>query len=212
MLDERIRRGEIDEAEVRAAALQLARFFAGLPPVEIAPAEYRARLERGVASDRHELSRPELGLPPQRIASIAEAQLAFLAQRADLFDERVRKGRIVEGHGDLRPEHICLVTPPAIIDCLEFAQELRIGDPTDELSFLGLECERLGKPAVGQWFLDAYREVTRDEPPAELLRFHRRYRALRRAVIAVWHLRDPMYRNPEPWLATARHYLDLAAR
>mgnify|MGYP006202207167 CR=1 FL=1 len=37
-------------------------------------------------------------------------------------------GRIVEGHGDLRPEHIYLGTPPAIIDRLEFSMELRTLD------------------------------------------------------------------------------------
>jgi aminoglycoside phosphotransferase family enzyme len=210
MLDARIRCGGIEETEVRPAAFELAKFFAGAPPVAITAAEYLTRLARGVRSDRAELCRPELELPADRIASIADAQLAVLERRVELFAERVRSGRIVEGHGDLRPEHVCLLPQPAIIDCLEFARELRICDPADELAFLALECERLGAPAVGRWFLDVYREVTGDEPPPELLRFHRNYRALRRAVIAVWHLADPMYRDPDPWLALARRYLTLA--
>ena len=30
------------------------------------------------------------------------------------------QGRVVDGHGDLRPEHICFCEPIAIFDCLEF--------------------------------------------------------------------------------------------
>ena len=210
MLDRRILQGGLAEAEVRPAALHLARFYAQAPPVEMSPAAYRKQLAEGVCGDLQELRRPELGLPASRVQAIAEAQLAFLEQRAALFEERVRKGRIVEGHGDLRPEHICLADEPAIIDCLEFARDLRVLDAADELAFLALECERLGDPRVGGWFLDAYREVTGDVPPGPLLGFHRRYRALRRAKIAIWHLVDPEVRQPEMWRGRALRYLELA--
>ena len=62
--------------------------------------------------------------------------------------ERAAQGRIVEGHGDLRPEHIFLDGTPRIIDCLEFDRDLRLLDPVDELAFLALECERLGAPWI----------------------------------------------------------------
>jgi len=80
----------------------------------------------------------------------------------------------------------------------------------DELAFLALECERLGQPAVGGWFLDTYTDVSGDEPPPEVLQFHRNYRALRRALIAVRHLEDPAFRSHDTWRARARHYLSLA--
>jgi aminoglycoside phosphotransferase family enzyme len=210
MLDELIRRGQISEADVRPAARHLARFYAGAKPVELSGTEYRRRLERGVRDDLRELSRPEFGLSRSRVVALAEAQLCFLADSPGLFDQRVDEGRIIEGHGDLRPEHICLTREPAIIDCLEFSADLRMLDPADELAFLLLECERLGSARVGRWFLDTYREVTGDEPPEALLRFHRIYRALRRATIAIWHLRDPGVSDHERWRERARRYLDLA--
>ena len=61
---------------------------------------------------------------------------------------------IVEGHGDLRPEHVCLTEPIVIFDCLEFNEELRSIDPFDELAFLGMECALLGEPAVGRHLMD----------------------------------------------------------
>lgn len=211
MLDELIRRGTIEEPDVRAVALQLAKFYAKARPNDIAAPAYRRRLEEGVRSDCRELCCPEFGLPGDRVKTVADGQLAFLERRAELFDQRVREGRIVEGHGDLRPEHICLASEPAIIDCLEFSRDLRIVDPADELAFLALECERLGNPAVGRWFLDTYSKVTGDEPSKALLRFHRTYRALRRAKIAAWHLRDPSVRDHGRWRERARRYLELVA-
>jgi aminoglycoside phosphotransferase family enzyme len=211
MLDALIRRGSIQETDVLPAALRLARFFAQAPPVELGAAEYRKRLEEGTRGDRDALCQPGFRLPRDRVVRIADAQLLHLAREPELFDRRVHEGRIVEGHGDLRPEHICLAPEPAIIDCLEFSRDLRLLDPADELAFLGLECERLGRVAVGRWFLRAYADVAGDEPPEPLLRFHRNYRALRRAKIAVWHLRDPSVRDHDEWWERAGRYLELAS-
>ena len=212
MLDASIGSGDVTAAAVRPAALHLARFYASAPAIALSGAEYRARLAEGTQRDEHELRRPEFHLPDARVKALAEAQLEVLERRAALFDQRTLDGRILEGHGDLRPEHICLTEPPAIIDCLEFSLDLRTVDPADELAFLALECERLGAPAVGHWFFDAYRETTGDDPPAALLRFHRIYRALRRAKVAIWHLEDPEVRDPARWRERALHYLELAAR
>ena len=85
-------------------------------------------------------------------------QRKLLEQRPELFDERAQAGRIIEAHGDLRPEHICLEAEPQIIDCLEFSRELRILDPADELAFLALECERLGAPAFAATIFETYTE------------------------------------------------------
>lgn len=210
MLDARLADPTLAEAEVRPAALRLARFYAEAPPAERSAEAYAKRLAEGTRGDLAELERPEFGLPRERVRSLAHAQLAFLDGHAALFDRRVREGRIVEGHGDLRPEHIGLVDPPAIIDCLEFSLELRLVDPADELAFLALECERLGRAEVGRWFLATYAEVAGDRPPEELLRFHRTHRALRRAKIAAWHLEDPKVRDRARWRARARRYLELA--
>ena len=211
MLDRMIGTGRIEEADVRPTALHLARFYVRAPAVERSSASYRKRLVEGTSADLRELCRREFQLPAERVQSLAAAQLDFLERRAALFDRRVGEGRIVEGHGDLRPEHVWLGEPPAIIDCLEFSSQLRWLDPADELAFLALECERLGRPIVGQWFFGAYREVTGDEPPRELVRFHRSYRALRRARISIWHLEAPGIRDAEKWRERALRYLELAS-
>ena len=91
---------------------------------------------------------------PSRVADearrAADRQADFLANHGDLLEARAAQGRIVEGHGDLRPEHVFLDGEPQVIDCLEFDRDLRLLDPVDELAFLGLECERLGATWIGE--------------------------------------------------------------
>ncbi|MGE0460136.1 MAG: hypothetical protein AB7Q16_02085 [Vicinamibacterales bacterium] len=202
-------RTQADEHKIRKAARHLARFYQAAPPEPIEAPAQRAWLEAGVRSDLEALSAARYGLPLDRLEALVEGQLSFLARHVPLFEARVEAGRVVEGHGDLRPEHIWLDGEPAIIDRLEFDRALRVLDPADELAFLDLECERLGAPEVGGWFLETYTEETGDDPPAPLLRFYRVYRALRRATISARHLDDPAVADPARFAARASRYLEM---
>jgi hypothetical protein len=139
---------------------------------------------------RAALLRPEYGLASESVDCACATLRAVLAQTA-LFDVRVSAGRIVEGHGDLRPEHVCLQGEPQIIDCLEFSRRLRRLDPLDELGYLALECERLGAPGIGAAILEAYRALSGDPAPARLQHAYQAYRAAVRAMLAIRHLDDP---------------------
>lgn len=206
-LEHLIRRGAVTREDVDPAARALARFYQLAVPAGVDGGGYYRHLRDALVSDRQELLDPAYGLIAGEVCRVADEQLAYLETARPTVEGRIREGRVVEGHGDLRPEHIFLTHPPAIIDCLEFSRDLRIQDPADELSFLALECARLGSPKVGTWFFETYRGVTGDDPPAGLLRFYRRLRALRRAKIAVWHLREPDRGRAREWRDRARWYL-----
>jgi aminoglycoside phosphotransferase family enzyme len=133
-----------------------------------------------------------------------------LANDAAMLMARVEAGRVVEGHGDLRPEHVCLNTPPVIIDCLEFNRELRLVDPVDELMFLGLECKRLGDGWIGATLFERYSARLGDTPPTALLDFYWRYRACLRARLSLVHILERDTRDPGKWLPLAGQYLALA--
>jgi aminoglycoside phosphotransferase family enzyme len=107
---------------------------------------------------------------------------------------------------------VCLLAEPVVIDCLEFNREFRILDPANELGYLALECERLHAPQAARWLLDGYAEASGDVPPAALLHFYQSCRAMLRAKLALWHLRDDGRHLPEKWIATARDYLEWAQR
>jgi aminoglycoside phosphotransferase family enzyme len=188
----------------------LAEFYAHAVPARVDAVGYLRHLRRGIRADREELVKEKYALPAEDILRVADEQLRYASRARRTLEERVTRGRVVEGHGDLRPEHICLTDPPVVIDCLEFSRDLRMLDPLDELTFLGLECARLGAPEIGGWFMDAYRRATHDEAPAELQRFYLRFRALRRAKVAVWHLRDDDIDDADKWVGRAKWYVQAA--
>jgi aminoglycoside phosphotransferase family enzyme len=140
----------------------------------------------------------------------AEQLERFVEQRPDLLEARVRDGRIVEGHGDLRPEHVCLLRDPVVIDCLEFNRELRTVDVADELGYLGMECARLGSAAVGNALFARVADSLADRVPPALKAFYCGCRALTRARIAAWHNVDAPGPDPSKWTRRAGDYLALA--
>lgn len=197
-------------AELRRVVAALARFYRGAPKARIAKNSYRRRFEADIRTNRSELSKPRWRLPIELVRKATEAQLAFLRRRSRLLDARVRDRRIVEAHGDLRPEHVYLGPKPVITDCLEFNRAFRILDPADELAYLALECEMLGDAETGRRLLDLYEELSRDRPPDPLLRFYMSERACLRAKLAIWHLKDRTLRHRAKWRRKALRYLRLA--
>jgi len=133
-----------------------------------------------------------------------------LTLRRALLEERVRLGHIVDGHGDLRPEHICFADPIAIFDCLEFSSELRQVDPFDELAYLGMESAQLRAPALGPRIIAEVADRLGESSPHQLVSLYTAWRAVLRARLAVAHLLDPVPRRPERWEPLASRYLHLA--
>jgi aminoglycoside phosphotransferase family enzyme len=211
MLDDLIARHAATETDVSKLASVLAAFYKKAPPVPITGSQYRKRLAAHLESARSEFTRTDSGLPADLVEPIIRSQLGSLQRNSKLFDARVRAGRIIEAHGDLRPEHICLEPQPVIIDCLEFNRNLRILDVASELTFLALECECLGAPEIGEFIFRKYSEDTGDWPSSVLLAFYRTYHACIRAKIAMLHLKDDGIRDRANWIAKASRYLRLAA-
>lgn len=207
MLDAAIRTGTVDLAAVDRIAALLAGFYRNAAPAPLDPDAYRDRLAATLAENRAVLGAAD-GLDQPLVAALSARQEEFLQSRSALLGERA--AHLVDAHGDLRPEHVCLGPEPAIIDCLEFDARLRQLDPVDELAYLALECERLGAAAIGQRILAQYQAATDDHCPKELIDFYRAFRACVRAKIAIWHLADCTPGELEHWRQRARDYLGLA--
>ena len=212
MLDRVIARGKVERADLRRVAETLAPFYRRAPRANVSEEEYRLRFVRDVEEIGRELE--EISpIPKNRIDAMSTELLGFARKRADLLDARVREGRIVEAHGDLRPEHVCLLSEPVIIDCLEFDPELRLLDPADELSFLTVECELAGgPPLIEQVLFGTYSELTSDRPPRPLVRFYKTFRAFLRAKISIWHLKDREVKDSDKWVSKTNRYLEAAER
>lgn len=200
--------GNLDEAATQRVAARLVAFFREAAVAATEPAAYRGHFEKRIRDTRTALGRPAYGLRQSQLDRLAGAQLDFLAANPQMIGARA--GHIVDGHGDLRPEHIYLGDEPIVTDCLEFDRELRLLDPVDELAYLAMECERLGAPAVGNSLISSYRAATADAFERALVDFYVCCAAFLRAKLAAWHLDEPGVRDPEKWLQRTDRYLAIA--
>jgi len=118
----------------------------------------------------------------ERIEHLA---LRFLDGRDELFDRRIARGHVRDGHGDLQAEDIFLLADgPRILDCLDFDDELRWGDVLLDVGFLAMDLERLGHTADADRFLAHYREFAAENWASSLADHYIAYRAHVRAKVA----------------------------
>ncbi len=192
-------------------AATLVQFYRRSVPIALSPALHLNDWRRSLMENRKILLQARFRLPSGLITKLDAVQHRFLAQCRDLLVDRVLSQHIVDGHGDLRPEHIWLGDPVRIIDCLEFNDRLRAGDPLDEIAFLSLECERLGVAWAGHYLRRRVMHGLYEDTPDALFLFYRCHRATLRARLAIAHLLEPHPRTPDKWQPLARRYLDIAA-
>jgi aminoglycoside phosphotransferase family enzyme len=206
ILDDSLQSWQLDRL-----AMTLVQFYRGAARIFISPAVHLRDWHHSLSYNRRVLLDPRLGMPAGLVRQIDRVQRRFVSVRSMALAGRVRGRNIVDGHGDLRPEHIWLGDPVRIIDCLEFNPRLRAVDPFDEIAFLSLECERLGAHWAGQYIKRRVARGLRDGLSEELFLFYRCHRATLRARLAIAHLLEANPRTPEKWPRLARTYLQIAA-
>lgn len=210
MLDQAIAAGRVPAGAVERAAHFLAEFYRRQSPIEFTREAYTHRLQGQIETNRVELLAADLELAVLAVEELIATQRAALDKLQAEVGARAGQRRIIEVHGDLRPEHVCLGPAPAIIDRLEFSRDLRIMDPCEELAYFAVECRRAGAAWIGDRFLSIYRSATADPISDALFRLYQSHRATTRAKIVAWHLRDPAFKARQAWSAIAGSYLEQA--
>ncbi len=113
----------------------------------------------------------------------------YLSGRHQLFNDRQRSGRVIDGHGDLRAEHVfCLDDGARIIDCVAFRDDYRIVDVLNDVAFLAMDLHRLAGRELAGYFISAYDEFSNEHHPSTLAHFFVAYRAHIRAKVAAIRL------------------------
>lgn len=198
MLDRAIHSGRIGLADIDRLASRLAGLHEAARRPSADGGRALARIDR---EQRHNRA----GLP-HLAALLDRCDEAWRAQR-DAVRIRIAQGEIVDAHGDLRPEHVCLTEPIELIDRLEFDSTLRLLDPWEEIGLLGLFCAMAGAAWVGPRLADRIEQATgRARPPAALLAFYCAHHALVRARLAFAHLRERPARRAQHWRDVTRRY------
>lgn len=208
MLDVAVQNATLDEGPLDRAVEHLLAFYRAAQPVGLKSATYLAVLAERIDGNAEPLQQDGSGLDPVRVRALRDRQHGLL--KALTPQLRSRAERVIEAHGDLRPEHVWLGTPVAIIDCLEFDRDRRLLDPLDELAFLFLECEQLDAAWVGQLFVDTYKAGSGDGVSDAAHAFRQSLWAVLRARAAVSHLFDPTVHDTDRWRRKGEHYLEVA--
>ena len=181
-----IRAGVPVREHLRALARSVAAFHsAAARDPEVTAEGSRDALGARWAANVEQVRAGRTVLAPEAVDTVDRLATRFLAGRGPLFSERCADWRIVDGHGDLISDDIfCLDDGPRALDCLEFDDKLRYLDGLDDVAFLAMDLERLGRPDLANAWLDDYVEFSGDPAPVALRHHYVAYRGFVRAKVA----------------------------
>ena len=107
----------------------------------------------------------------------------FLQRKKPLFRKRVDTGKIRDCHGDIRMEHICIIDPIVIFDCIEFNRRFRYSDVAADLAFLAMDLDFHERPDLSRTLVQTYVEEAGDQELLKVVRFYKCYRAYVRGKV-----------------------------
>lgn len=204
-----VKRGESVEHHVAAIAEAVARFHQRATRSRAIDwsgnvAAIRARWTENLDELRLQ---PPTASATEDIDEVRRLANQFIDGRAALFAQRVNGRRIVDGHGDLLADDIfCLPDGPVLLDCLEFDDDLRYVDCIDDIAFLAMDLDYLGRRDLSDHLVQTYLRLTDDPAPMSLQHFYIAYRAVVRAKVDCIRAGQ----GDAAALGNARRHLDVA--
>ncbi|MCR6640637.1 MAG: hypothetical protein NVV82_16950 [Sporocytophaga sp.] len=205
MLDYRLREGTINIEEITSLGKKLSAFYKQSRKIEIHEQAYLHRLETFLSDNIESLRNPLFEITGEMLDNIKTLQLDFMQRNEQHL--RSRSSRIIEVHGDLKPEHISFLKEPVIIDALEFNPDFKIQDPVEELAYLSLECDMLGNNQIEKKLFEIYENELQDHYYKGLVPFYKSIRATLRALLSFRHLFDDHRNDPLKWKHKGLNYL-----
>lgn len=185
--DTLLKSGRLAGAQIDAVALRLVEFHASVPdrPEQRhfgSPEAVLGNVEENFVQSRAAVSRY---LEADQADELERFQRGFLRERTELFERRMRNGRVRDGHGDLRLEHVYLLSEGvAIIDCIEFNERFRYADVCADVAFLSMDLAEHGRVDLAERLLARYALWSEDFELYALVDFYQSYRAHVRAKVA----------------------------
>jgi aminoglycoside phosphotransferase family enzyme len=124
--------------------------------------------------------------------AIKEFTNNFYKNNEALFEERILKKMIKEAHGDLHLEHVGIANGECFfLDCIEFNDRFRIIDVANEIAFLSMDLDYNNYFEFSDFFIEYYRDISKDNELLKLIQFYKIYRAYVRGKVTSFLLDDP---------------------
>ncbi|MGB5694252.1 MAG: AAA family ATPase [Polyangiales bacterium] len=185
--DELLRAGLLDETHVDALADHIARFHHEARCDTETSRHGRVATIRRNIEENFQQTRGAIGdyLSEEQAREIETWQLETLGD-GKRFVSRMDAGRIRDGHGDLRLEHVYFEADGSItiIDCIEFNDRFRYGDVCADIAFLSMDLAWHGCVNLAERFLARYARESDDYDLYSVVDFYESYRAFVRGKVA----------------------------
>ncbi len=215
LLDRRVKEGKARKEDFTPIAGKLADFYAQAASAQARVYGSADAIRRNLEDNLNEVE-PLIGetLSFEQFMRMRNYNDDFLTGHADLLEKRIEQGRVREGHGDLRAEHICIADDPIIFDCIEFNEKLRYCDAASEIAFLAMDLDYLGTPLLSDHLVTTFQRLTGDSELSVLLPLYKSYRAGVRGKVETLKSRETEVAKTEKDQAKirARRYFRLASR
>ena len=211
-LDARLNRGDISPTSIDRVADRLSAFYKErTSSPEVAEAGWIENL-RVSTDENFEQTAEQVGdvLSAPVYDALRYYVDRFYDQKATLLHRRRAGGLVVDGHGDLRLEHVHLTDDRVCIyDCIEFNERLRHLDVANDIAFLAMDLDLHGRPDLARRFSARLAEALGDPELDRLIDFYKCYRAYVRGKVEGMQAREDGIPGPERARSrrrAARHY------
>jgi aminoglycoside phosphotransferase family enzyme/predicted kinase len=205
--------GRLEPDHLARLAAELAAFYASAPaaPELGSPAVFAGNVDENFEQT---FAYADRFVNATTLASLHRWQLDALAASRTRLLRRVEDGKIRDGHGDLRLEHVYFPPSasgrPVVIDPIEFNRRFRCQDVALDVSFLAMELEARDRRDLAAFFLSRFARDSNDYGFYPLLDLYLSYRAWVRAKVACLVAADPAT-PPEKATRKAAEAADLFA-
>jgi uncharacterized protein len=130
----------------------------------------------------------EMHLNPvcRMIDRAVSASEKFNRHARDLLGKRLETGYTRDCHGDLHSRNIFLLTEPQPFDCIEFNDEFRQIDILNEVAFLCMDLDAMGRYDLSEYFIGCYNHLwkaIKTDEEKQLFYYYKSYRANIRAKV-----------------------------
>ncbi len=202
-LDARLDAGTLATADLDCVADVLAAFYHAQRPTAEAAAWGRADRLRVSTDENAAQTERFVGTLLSRPAheALRYATERFFSGRARLLSRRRAEGRVVDGHGDLRLEHVHLMpghlAPEGdagcvcVYDCVEFNERLRLVDVANDVAFLAMDLDAHGRPGLARHVAERIATALGDPELLGVLDFYKGYRATVRGKVEGMRSEEP---------------------
>lgn len=208
-MQQRLQGAALDDRDIESLVRLLAGFYAQATTVgDVDPAATLAW------EDNLQLTEAFAGvwIDRRQFEFVRSASRSFYRRHQNLFHRRRKDGKIKDGHGDLRSDHIYFTKSGIqIIDCIEFNDRLRLLDMANDLAFLVMDLEYTHFPETARSLIRWYVKLTDDVGALPLLPFFCCYRAMVRCKVSCFNIRENLSQGADSDMRSAAgRYLAMA--